>query len=272
MTRKLTLTAVVAVVLALTGWTGAAACEKVRVVDGGDVLKLGAGHTWSFNAEGAEEFDVADLADGETRVFGEGDHQVTVSRQGDEVTIQHPPRKDGAPMSIVCHLDDDVCKILTLDEGPARTAIMIRKSSDCAGDDDCTRVMLTELSLGDEPARILIRKKLDCAGDDCAEADATVEVGGTKSFATVQVVTDGMELDGEGNVVMLSKDAGAFAFTLLGDDDAVVLRCPEGDTTMRVDREEAGQTWLCPKHSVPLEKVSTAVPHKIKVIKKRGDD
>ena len=147
MTTKLTRVAVIALVLALAGWTGAAAAENVWVADDGEVIKLHSAHAWSINADDAEEFDLSDLADGESRVFGEGDKQITVSRQGDEVTISHPPERDGSPMTIVCELDTDECKLLTFEEGPARTAIIVRKQADCAGDEDCDHILLTELAM-----------------------------------------------------------------------------------------------------------------------------
>jgi hypothetical protein len=52
----------------------------------------------------------------------------------------------------------------------------------------------------------------------------------------------------------------------IAKDDKVSLRCPEGDTTMRVDKSEAEDVFLCPKHSVPLEQVkSKGRVHEIKV-------
>jgi len=273
MTMKVTRVAVIALALALAAWTGAAAGEKVWVTDDGEVINLHAANDWSINADDAEEFDLADLADGETRVFGEGEKQITVSRQGDEVTISHPPKRDGAPMTIVCDLDSDDCKILTFDEGPSRTAIMIRKTAGCDGDEDCAHVLLTELAIGDGPSHIMIHKTVDCDGEDCAEADKLIRMGGKQSFSTVQVMTDGATVGNEHNVVLLSGDDATHGFIVVGDGDEVVLRCPEGDTTMRVGREAADETYLCPMHSVPLEKVvTTGQPQKIKIIKKRADD
>lgn len=270
---KLTRIALITLVLALAGWTGAAAGENVWVADDGEVIKLHSVHAWSINADDAEEFDLSDLADGESRVFGEGDKQITVSRQGDEVTISHPPERDGSPMKIVCELDTDECKLLTFEEGPARTAIIVRKQANCAGDEDCDHILLTELAIGDEPSRIMIRKTIDCENEDCAEAEEMVRIGGKKSFATVQVVTDGMTMHDEHDVLVLSGADEAHGFMVIGDGDEVVLRCPEGDTSMRVSREEADETFLCPKHSVPLEKfVAEGKPHRVKIIKKSDED
>jgi len=273
MTPKLTRVAVFALALGLAGWSGAAAGEKTWVTDDAEVIQLHAAHAWSLHADDAEEFDLSDLADGETRVFGEGDKQVTVSRQGDEVTISHPPKRDGSPMSLVCDLDRDECKILTFEEGPARTAIVIRKHVDCGGDDeDCAHVELTNLAIGGESSRIMIHKSIDCDGEDCAEAEQMIRLGGKQSFATVHVVTDGSTVDDEQDILVLSGADDAHGFVVIGADDAVMLRCPEGDTTMRVALDEANETYLCPRHSVPLEKVDTAgKPHRIKVIRKTTD-
>lgn len=270
MTRTVTRIAMIALTLAAAGWLGAPAwaCGE------GKVIKVGTAGVWNLNADEGEGFNVADLADGETRVFGETDRQVTVTRNGDEVTISYPAGQEGSPVSVVCDLDRDDCRIVTFEEGPARTAIVIRKSTDCddaAG--DCARVLLTELSIGDEPTRMLIRKKIDCAGDDCVEAEETVQIGGKQSFATVQVMTDGLTVAGSEDVMLLGQGEGAYGFVVLGDGDGVVLRCPEGDTTMRVDREEADRTYLCPMHSLPLEKApAAAIPRKVKIIKKDAAD
>jgi hypothetical protein len=74
----------------------------------------------------------------------------------------------------------------------------------------------------------------------------------------VIVVGEGGEWVGDhskhGNVMFISEDA------------RISLRCPEGDTTMRVEKEEAEDVFLCPKHSVPLEKVEfKGRVHEIKV-------
>ena len=41
------------------------------------------------------------------------------------------------------------------------------------------------------------------------------------------------------------------------DSSKVHLRCPEGDSTIHVDKEEAGDVFLCPKHSVPMEQIKS---------------
>ena len=71
---------------------------------GGLTLTLaGKGHSgsWSheggamfIHQEGAERFDVSDLADGETRVFGTGAKQVSATRTGDIVTLSREENDD----------------------------------------------------------------------------------------------------------------------------------------------------------------------------------
>lgn len=46
--------------------------------------------------------------------------------------------------------------------------------------------------------------------------------------------------------------------------EGIIMRCPEGDTTMMIDEAEKDEVFLCPKHNVPLEKVEgEGKPHKI---------
>ena len=54
MTMQATRIAGIALVLALAGWTGAAADGKVRVADDGKVIKLKTAHAWSLNTDDAE--------------------------------------------------------------------------------------------------------------------------------------------------------------------------------------------------------------------------
>ena len=76
------------------------------------------------------------------------------------------------------------------------------------------------------------------------------------------MITDG-EFDGD-TIVVGDHAKGDMVF--ISTDDKITLRCPEGDTTMRVEKTEAEDVFLCPKHSVPLEKVKTkGRVHEIKV-------
>ena len=96
-------------------------------------------------------------------------------------------------------------------------------------------------------------------GHPHGEGHAIIELkAGMGEDGEVIVIGEGGEWVGDhcphGNVMFISEDS------------KTVLRCPEGDTTMRVEKEEAEDVFLCPKHSVPLEKVeSKGRVHEIKV-------
>ena len=50
--------------------------------------------------------------------------------------------------------------------------------------------------------------------------------------------------------------------------DGVVLRCSEGDATITVDKEEAEETFLCPKHSTPMEPIASRSGSGVRVIRR----
>jgi hypothetical protein len=87
---------------------------------------------FAFFPDGATELNVADLADGETRIVGEGAKQVTVSREGDAITIRRSnPAEDADIIDIVCQAGKDTCKILTIDEDPEQVVVVIQKIRTC---------------------------------------------------------------------------------------------------------------------------------------------
>ena len=63
--------------------------------------------------------------------------------------------------------------------------------------------------------------------------------------------------------------AGAVFGSVLASD-SVLLRCTEGDATITVKKEEAKDTFLCPKHSTPMEPVAQTFGSGIHVIRE-GD-
>jgi len=87
-----------------------------------------------------------------------------------------------------------------------------------------------------------------------------------------------MHIDGDLDVMNVMKD-----IFVVGDDDGgtrrivvrsgsqASLRCPEGDVTMVVDRDEADETYLCPKHAVPLERSGGHGAHRILIETKEDD-
>ncbi len=204
----------------------------------------------------ANELDVSELTDGETRILGEGEKQVSISRSGDEVTIRRTqPVEDADVINIVCRIASDSCRVLTFDDDPERVLIVVQKTRECInGVGDCDNIEIGAFGSGDGQKRILIRKTIDCDGEGEGECrDFSVIRHGAHHGANIVVDTLG---DGDATleeIMVLSAD-GAGNVMFFGKDN-VTLRCPEGDTTMHVEKDEADDVFLCPRHSQPLEKV-----------------
>jgi hypothetical protein len=183
-----------------------------------------------------DAFDLSDLADGEERTFGSGDKRITVARKGNQIIITHGGEKQ---IKTVCTVDRDECKILTFDGDPERIGLIIKKVGGLGDGEDCDHDLAT-LDLHDGDGKIMVVKTVGCGGGEGPhsviriDGDEAISSGFVKSFV----------LGGEGHRLILGTEGGG-----------VMLRCPEGDTTMHVEEEDADQVFLCPMHSVPLEKV-----------------
>ena len=242
--------------------------ENVWITEDAEEIHIGgAGHLY-ISEDDAETVDLSELADGETRTFGEGEHQITVTRDGDQVTIKHPGEE--SDRSITCELSTDSCKILHIDGDPSKNVIMIKKTGHCeGGDEDCIDIM-TELQTSVGGPHEVMVMTLDCdEGEDCGKQIRTkvISAHGGEASATAQVMvghladTMVLEGDGEGRIMVIT--AG----------DQVTLRCPEGDTTMAVARDEADETYLCPKHSLVMEKAAAGSGARtIQIRKVKGGD
>jgi len=251
---------VLAVAAVLVAGVAAQADEqKSWVSEDGHVIGLHAGHDAMFVSEDGETFDLSDLLDGETRTFGEGDKQVSVTRTGDVVAIDRTAAGATGKLELKCDVSRDSCQVITFADQPEKVMIMVKKSRECIGGvGDCEAtvdVAIEDLDLG-EGAHAIIRKvKCDDAGN--CETFEDVHGGGE-----MEIIAD-VHRAGPGNVMILRTDGT--------EADHVMLRCPEGDATVRVAKAEAGDTFLCPKHSVPMEQVEGgAFIRKFHV--KTGDD
>jgi hypothetical protein len=213
---------IIVVALALAVFAGAALGEGVWVSDDDELHVIHEGEHVFLSGEG-DEFDLADLRDGETRVFGKGDRTITATRDGDQVTLTGTGREGADALDLVCRIDRDKCKVVTYDEESGKVMLVVKKESECEhGDGDCREISLM-----------------------MGLADGAV---GARSH------------------VVLRADHGHASVFVVGEGDHVLLRCPEGDTTMRVAKDEAEDGYLCPKHSIALEKVeSRGRVHKIKI-------
>jgi len=219
----------------LVAWAAAAA-GQVWISKDGQTHALAGTPVMMIEDDGGQRFDLADLGDGETRTFGQGDKQLTATRSGDEVVLSRPARGDEAELRVTCRLSSDQCAVVTFDDEPQKVMLIVQKSRECLGDDaECEGDVDVLSGVGGPGAHVIVHK-VECEGADCREVEE--ELGGT-----VKIMRAGGE-----------------------SSSRVSLRCPKGDTTMRVERAEADKTYLCPKHSLPLEKAKTPAAGTVRVI------
>jgi hypothetical protein len=230
-----------------TFWIAAAICLLATTVVAGD-------RNVTFVGGEGEVFDLADLLDGETRLFGDGEKQMSATRDGDVVRITREANGETTPLTIECSVDQDSCQVMTIgDDG--KVAVMIEKTRQCdtsAG--DCELHDIDVVAVGDHGAHQNVFVKKICDGDDCDDSKMIEIVAGGghgRSFSWVGA-------DGGAEMVFVG---GPDSHALHLDSNRVRLGCPEGDASLWVDREEAGDTFLCPKHSVPLEKQAGPAGH-----------
>jgi len=266
---------VIAAGLLLVAAAASAGETATWVTSDGAVVDLHDGHHNMFFSEGDHEsFDLSDLADGETRVIGVGDKQVTVSRSGDEATIHRDAAADDSELNITCRLSSDTCKVISSNDDPEQVVIVIQKSRECVdGEGDCD-IVIQDFD-GAEAHAIVIERRIECDEEgNCEENDfhRSMSHGGHArahgaGHAVVQIDAAGHG----GDAVFFSDEGNVF---VLGESDHVMLRCPEGDTRMTVDKEKADDVYLCPEHSVALEQVK-AKPHMTRTIQvktKKSED
>jgi len=218
--------------------------ENVWVTDAGHRMALHGHGNAMFISDDGETFDLSDLLQGQSRAFGEGDKQVTASRDGDIVTINRVASGDEKALEIQCHVDTDTCQVMTFEEDPEKVMIVVTKTRECVnGIGDCEAtvdISLDRFDIGEGGHAIIRKVKCDDTGN-CEEFE-DVHVGS----AMIEVIAD-MEHGNHPNIMVMH--AGEM-------DGKVKLVCPEGDSTVRVDAEQADDTFLCPQHSVPMEQAT----------------
>ena len=255
----------------------ALAADGTWVAADGNVHQLRHGKAMFFSEDGAERFDLSELRDGETRTFGSGARAVTVSRSGDSVTISRTESGDDVSViDVTCDVNQDSCTVLTFPDDPEKVMIAIEKERVCVnGEGDC------DFSGGIAAAGHIV-VDIDCEGEDCPELHGLQELQLGEFHQKLIVEALGSE-DGEPSRIVIRRigegpgnddnvfvtRSGSICETIhTAHGDQVVLRCAEGDATITVDREEAGDTFLCPKHSTPMERVNSGVNAPVHVIRR----
>jgi hypothetical protein len=237
---------VVALVAVLCTGPVSAGCAE-WVTDDDQRIEIHAHADAMFFDENGESFDLAELQDGETRTFGEGQKQVTVARVGDVVTIVRDESEEKSKLEILCDTGRDTCKVITFSDDPEKVMIMIQKTRECVnGIGDCADV---DIAIGDydgQGGHAVIRT-VKC--DDTGNCEHFEKIGG-------------------GSEVITIREGGPHKMMFVHADehgDQVLLRCPEGDSKIHVDKDEAADTFLCPKHSVPMVQEENQFIRKFKV-------
>ncbi len=193
-----------------------------------------------------------DLADGETRTFGEGDHKVTVTRNGDQLSVNIDGMEGlhgkqvmlaTAGHDIDCKTDDGDCNLWVSEDGN-----VIKLGAGGIGGN--------AMFFSDE-------------GDAHGGIEKEVHIirigeGGENSFT--------VDVDGEEGGPHIVKMIGGMGHHGLGHGDKTVLRCTEGDTTMVLDTDEAEEVFFCPKHKTELKPVTRKIIERKFEVRTKGDD
>jgi len=214
--------------------------ETHGIHNGGRVVLVG----------GGDGFDLSQLAEGETRVFGSGEGAVTVTRRADVATITRAAAGDSQAVDLRCDLGRDKCRIVTSDTEPERVMIVVQKERTCVdGEGDCAEVSLDGIdALPGDGRQITINKVVSCDNPhECKDAEAL-------SDRMMRIHVDG-ELSPDHFVFTTADGAAHPEIVVMPRGDSVLLRCPEGDATLRVTKEEARDVYLCPKHAQPMQKI-----------------
>lgn len=267
MTRRILILLAVALLAAGTATAGEDDTSVFTWSSGGGTFVVnGAGALAGDDVE-RTELDLADLADGETRTIPTDRGDILATREGDVVTVSGPGLGDErvirlGPLSCDVADADATCTLSIMRLGDDRHAVALDRSAGCEGD-DCPHV-------------VSIAHAMHCAGEDCdvtaarnvtlCAADGDDEDGSDCRAITIDtlggahVLDVGSLVDADGARVLVERMAhGAGPRVVVTGGDSVALRCPEGDTTMTVDRAHADEVYLCPEHSLPLEKTKAAV-------------
>lgn len=251
--------------MALLICVGVGAGERVFV------HKVGSeGGNHFFSEEDA--FDLSELLDGETRTFGSGEHEITATREGEVIAITRSAAEGKRMIEMECRVGKDVCRVMDAPDGE-RVALMIEKHRTCEGE-GCGQMewvssMDHSMGHGKSGHAVFIREFASCdegaeGNEGCDPADIDVMVERLIGEAHGEVV---MESVGEGGT-WISDDGHAVRLHM----DGARLRCPEGDTTMSVEKSEVDEVFLCPKHSLPLEQVEIPFGVRVKKIERTTDD
>ncbi len=232
------LLAVVMIVIAGVAITFAETMKVDVATMNGDEVRV------TINGE-AQVVNLEDIADGEERTFGEGDHQVVVKRSGDQLTVT---------------------------AGGKEIA--------CAKGGECAKKMVMISADGERtetgPHAIWIAKKM-IGGDDDEEITVHIDDLDLEHLDNLEILQDlNIEVDGEAMVMRI--DGGHHSLPMLkhiheGDSDSLRYRCPSDDTELTIDKEQATQeSYLCAVCGREMEKVEAKEFRTITIVHSDEED
>ena len=162
-----------------------------------------------------ETIKLEDLADGESRTWGEGDHSITATRKGEEVTLTVHTRNGEKTLRFTTGKDSS--SRMTLD-ADGKSLVVLERLEGKAGDDEGTFIITAD---ADESGRVRIHG----TGPDAVITTAHVEESGPGT-KVIRIVAEG----------------------------GTLLRCPEGDATLTLKKgEEETGPYFCPRHNLKME-------------------
>jgi hypothetical protein len=185
----------------------------------------GCDHARHIQAFDGEKFDLADLYDGETRTFGYGENEIVATRIDDVVKITFGDVD--AERTFECQVDSGTCIVMVPEDGEGKHVIIMKSSEGDYGVGEDVMIMATSF------------------GDAGRNAFFIGEDGGAFE----------LHLDGDQNTWVSEDGADRHLIRVMGES-GTTLRCPEGDTTMRLKTDEQDEgPYYCPKHNIEMEPV-----------------
>ena len=226
------------------------------------LVLLTVGYLVAGDHETMQTLKLEDLADGETRTFGEGDHKVTVTRNGDKLSLNVEGLEGihgkhvtigSAGHDIDCDADSGDCNVWISEDGN-----VITLGAGGIGGDAHANVIIEALAEGGDIEKEVHVIRIGEGGENTF----TIDVNGEGAGSHIVKMIGGGHHVGHGNGMFITS----------GDSDKTILRCEEGDTTMTVDSEEADEIFFCPRHKTELKQVGRKVIHKKIEVRTKGDD
>ncbi len=207
------------------------------------------------------EFTLDDFDEGEEKVFGQEDREIKIKRENDKLIVTL--EKDEETQEIEIDQDEEIMilagsTIIVKGEDPKKKMITIVMEDD-SDDLSLKKTIVLEphmLALDLLPLKI---KGLDPELDKkLAEIEIELE-GKLKAFEEKEKDFNIIIAEKEGDLAKLEKELSHLAEKLritveASDIDRIQYRCPKGDTTLWVDKDNDKGSYICPNDGQEMKK------------------